>query len=980
MRPPLRYTAPKEYLPEELLAPQSRPKRLRPGAFGWIPQLLRADGEEVIRTAGIDAWCFVRVCHLAIALFLFVSLWCGATCLVANLLGGAVAPLIAEKANPTRSEYTYWVPPPPTTKEEEKKASKEKSVKTPRFYVPDEDLPKPPAGLEWKQYAADVPPLVPAEAVEYLRNGTANGVKAYSDEEIARFVLLRDEAAAVTTVPLTDIDKATMANVRDRSPTLWVHAASVWAVTAATLWLLRKFSREAVALRLRYLTSTPPGAETHSILVTDIPGIETGTLTSKLDKTVLKALPEGSRKGVRNLLTGEGSGSGSGSRSAAKSAAAAASAAAVDPLDASSAPAPANPFMSPHGLETDPWGKASAFLAAGNDTQALVEKEFGELYPGEVAHVQSVHETSAIDPLLAEYEKLKLAAQDNLDDYVAQARRAVEGATAAKEKKAKRKVKSSSAASSAAGTPNKAFSPAPGEAAAAGEVDAAALSAALAAIKRRTRTVRGALIGEWGRKTYSLGAKESTKIDAVQFCIDRMGFLEERIKEEQVKAKAKASPSAFVTFKSRRTQALATQALEHHDTTVWHVHGAPRPGGVLWPSLGYRAWERTIRFWGVWVAFVALMLLFLIPVAAIQKWVGAVGDVIPKAGPFKLVSGLVGGMLPPLVLVIFIALMPPILRVMGKIQGARSVSELDRGVITKFFIFQVVRLRFFFFEGRVFFFFFSRVEFFFLPRFEKKTENKETKKKLAHSLSLSLSLSLSSPPPLFLPSPPPTPHQKKKTKQLQTRTHPTPQQATIFFGSFVAGSLFDTAALWAKDPAAGVRALGLSAPTMSSFFLNYVAIKALFAPAFKNLRLIPFIIFAIRSKLSATERSKARLWSEQYQIYGVEVPQLTMVLLLGLVFCGINPLIPPTCLLYFVVVLFFQKYRVMYVARPSYQTGGAIRLSSFSPSSLSSSSLFSCFLSCFFPSLSFSLSLSLFFFSFAHLSIRFFLSFLRFLP
>lgn len=153
--------------------------------------------------------------------------------------------------------------------------------------------------------------------------------------------------------------------------------------------------------------------------------------------------------------------------------------------------------------------------------------------------------------------------------------------------------------------------------------------------------------------------------------------------------------------------------------------------------------------------------------------------------------------------------------------------------------------------------------------------------------------------------------------------HPTPSpQATIFFGSFVAGSLFDTAALWAKDPAAGVRSLGLSAPTMSSFFLNYVAIKALFAPAFKNLRLIPFIIFAIRSKLSATERSKARLWSEQYQVYGVEVPQLTMVLLLGLVFCGINPLIPPTCLLYFVVVLFFQKYRVMYVARPSYQTGG----------------------------------------------------------
>ena len=197
---------------------------------------------------------------------------------------------------------------------------------------------------------------------------------------------------------------------------------------------------------------------------------------------------------------------------------------------------------------------------------------------------------------------------------------------------------------------------------------------------------------------------------------------------------------------------------------------------------------------------------------------------------------------------------------------------------------------------------------------------------------------------LFPPPPPPFLFQLSLSQITITKTTTTtksPLQATIFFGSFVAGSLFDTAALWAKDPAAGVRSLGLSAPTMSSFFLNYVAIKALFAPAFKNLRLVPFIIFAIRSKLSATERSKARLWSEQYQIYGVEVPQLTMVLLLGLVFSSINPLLPPTCLLYFLVVLFFQKYRVMYVARPSYQTGGelqerereTLKFQSFFPSS-----------------------------------------------
>ena len=136
--------------------------------------------------------------------------------------------------------------------------------------------------------------------------------------------------------------------------------------------------------------------------------------------------------------------------------------------------------------------------------------------------------------------------------------------------------------------------------------------------------------------------------------------------------------------------------------------------------------------------------------------------------------------------------------------------------------------------------------------------------------------------------------------------------------------MFDTLKDWVEDPQGAVRSLARSTAGVSTFFLNYIAIKALFAQAFKCLRIVPFIVFAIRSKLAATERSKARVWSEQYMIYGVEIPQLTVVLLLGLVFCAINPLVPAVALIYFVTTLFFQKYRVMYVARPRYQDGGAM--------------------------------------------------------
>jgi hypothetical protein len=230
---------------------------------------------------------------------------------------------------------------------------------------------------------------------------------------------------------------------------------------------------------------------------------------------------------------------------------------------------------------------------------------------------QTVYNTSAIDPLLAEYSLLKLTAEDLLDDYVSQKRRGVK-------------------------------------------------------VKRKTTTVSGALAGEWGRAKYGLDAKGSVKVDAVQHCLDRMEALEEQIKVKQGNAREHPSASAFVTFKDRRTQVLATQALHHHDTSVWKVAGAPSPEGVLWPALARRSWERSLRFWGVWVAFAALCLLYLIPVGAIQKWVQTMGSVLPSSGPFKIVGGLLTGLLPPLVLVIFIALMPPILRAMGKVEGARN--------------------------------------------------------------------------------------------------------------------------------------------------------------------------------------------------------------------------------------------------------------------------------------------------------------------
>ena len=56
--------------------------------------------------------------------------------------------------------------------------------------------------------------------------------------------------------------------------------------------LLWRYNREAVALRIAYLNSARPGGEAHTVLTTDIPGVEYGTLAHRIEQTVLRVLPK----------------------------------------------------------------------------------------------------------------------------------------------------------------------------------------------------------------------------------------------------------------------------------------------------------------------------------------------------------------------------------------------------------------------------------------------------------------------------------------------------------------------------------------------------------------------------------------------------------------------------------------------------------------------------------------------------------------
>lgn len=169
--------------------------------------------------------------------------------------------------------------------------------------------------------------------------------------------------------------------------------------------------------------------------------------------------------------------------------------------------------------------------------------------------------------------------------------------------------------------------------------------------------------------------------------------LREAIATAQDEAADRAFPSAFITFKRRKAKVIAAGALMCEDLSAWRTQAAPRPDEVLWKNLGLRQWERSSRQAATWVAFFLLMAFFMIPVTAVQALLST-NSLVEFIQDVPIVNSLVTAVLPGLALIIFLALLPPILRFMRTLAGSVSISQIDHGVVTWFFIFQVITVFF----------------------------------------------------------------------------------------------------------------------------------------------------------------------------------------------------------------------------------------------------------------------------------------------
>lgn len=66
--------------------------------------------------------------------------------------------------------------------------------------------------------------------------------------------------------------------------------------------------------------------------------------------------------------------------------------------------------------------------------------------------------------------------------------------------------------------------------------------------------------------------------------------------------------------------------------------------------------------------------------------------------------------------------------------------------------------------------------------------------------------------------------------------------------------------------------------------------------------------------------------NDAYALCALQVANDTIILLIGLVYCVIQPIIAPLAMIYFAIGVLIWKYQVVYVYTPLVESGGKVRL------------------------------------------------------
>lgn len=128
---------------------------------------------------------------------------------------------------------------------------------------------------------------------------------------------------------------------------------------------------------------------------------------------------------------------------------------------------------------------------------------------------------------------------------------------------------------------------------------------------------------------------------------------------------------------------------------------APNPAGVVWSNLDVSAAMRASRTLVVAAVTTLLILLWVVPMTLIASlttlesldlWLKDLDTLSSRGAHVPVVSGFVQGVVPALLLLIFMGLLPNFLTYLSRQQGFISRSEVSFSALNKMFLFQMINV------------------------------------------------------------------------------------------------------------------------------------------------------------------------------------------------------------------------------------------------------------------------------------------------
>ncbi|XP_072951862.1 CSC1-like protein HYP1 [Typha angustifolia] len=191
------------------------------------------------------------------------------------------------------------------------------------------------------------------------------------------------------------------------------------------------------------------------------------------------------------------------------------------------------------------------------------------------------------------------------------------------------------------------------------------------------------------------------KNDLVGHYTKQLEDLEEnvRIGQSDVSMTGEEVPAAFVSFRSRYGAATALNIQQSINPTEWVTEQAPEPQDVYWPFFSTSFMQRWIAKLVIIVASFLLIVVFLIVAAFVQGltyleqleiWLPFLRKILKIA----VVSQIITGYLPSLILHVLSSFVPPIMIAFSTMQGYISRSEIEKSACSKMLWFTIWSLFF----------------------------------------------------------------------------------------------------------------------------------------------------------------------------------------------------------------------------------------------------------------------------------------------